>query len=190
MHQPLIRQIFCKGLVFSHTSSIARRTFSISKMVGIKQGDQIPSIDLYEDSPANKVNIGEICQGKKVVIFAVPGAYTPGCSRTHLPGYLEQSDALRAKGVSEIICVSVNDPFVMAAWGREHNAHGKVRMLADPQAQFAKEVDLCIDLPPLGGLRSKRYSMIVDDGVITQLNIEPDGTGLSCSLAGQIKIEK
>lgn len=172
---------------------------------------------MFEDSPANKVNIAELCAGKKVVIFAVPGAFTPGCSKvsfpknhassfqkrkvsnlfcflsfvkmkTHLPGYLEQSEALKTKGVSEIICISVNDPFVMSAWGKQNEAGGKVRMLADPVAAFTKEIDLAVDLPPLGGLRSKRYSMVVDNGIIKQLNVEPDNTGLSCSLANKLNV--
>lgn len=89
--------------------------------------------------------------------------------------------------MNEIICISVNDPFVMSAWGKEHGADGKVRMLADPSAAFVKAMDLTIDLPPLGGIRSKRFSMIVEDAKVLALNVEPDGTGLSCSLAQNIK---
>lgn len=109
-------------------------------------------------------------------------------TQTHLPGYLEEADKLKASGVSEIICVSVNDPFVLSAWGKEHKAEGKIRFLADPQATFTKQIDLAVDLPPLGGIRSKRYSMVIQDGVITQLNVEPDGTGLTCSLAPKLKV--
>lgn len=170
------------------TSVLFRRTFQTTKMVQIKVGDSVPNIDLYEDSPANKVNLAELCAGKKVVLFAVPGAYTPGCSKSHLPGYVGRADELKSGGVNEIVCVSVNDPFVMSAWGKEHNATGKIRLLADPTAAFTKNVDLGVDLPPLGGLRSKRYSMVVDNGVITQLNVEPDGTGLSCSLADKLNV--
>lgn len=95
---------------------------------------------------------------------------------------------MKASGIGEIVCVSVNDPFVLSAWGKEHNATGKIRMLADPAAAFTKKVDLAVDLPPLGGLRSKRYSMVVENGVVKQLNVEPDGTGLSCSLADKLKV--
>ncbi|XP_067009738.1 peroxiredoxin-5, mitochondrial [Anabrus simplex] len=154
----------------------------------IKVGEKIPSVDLFENNPTNKVNIAQLCAGKKVVIFAVPGAFTPGCSKTHLPGYVAQADEMKKKGVAEIICVSVNDPFVMEAWGTAHKTAGKVRMLADPNAAFTKAVDLQTDLPPLGGLRSKRYSMLVENGVVKELNVEPDGTGLSCSLADKIKL--
>lgn len=105
-----------------------------------------------------------------------------------MPGYVQKAGDLKSSGVSEIVCVSVNDPFVLSAWGKEHNVAGKVRMLADPSAAFTKLVDLAVDLPPLGGLRSKRYSMIVEDGVVKQLNVEPDGTGLSCSLADKLKV--
>lgn len=88
----------------------------------------MPAVDLFEDSPANKVNLCELGAGKKVVLFAVPGAFTPGCSKTHLPGYVQNADKLKSEGVSEILCVSVNDPYVMAAWGAQHNTKGKVFM--------------------------------------------------------------
>uniref|UniRef100_A0A6B2E6T9 Peroxiredoxin-5 n=1 Tax=Phlebotomus kandelakii TaxID=1109342 RepID=A0A6B2E6T9_9DIPT len=165
------------------------RAFSTSKMVQIKEGDKLPSADLFEDSPANKVNTTDLCRGKKVILFAVPGAFTPGCSKTHLPGYVDKADDLKGQGVSEIVCVSVNDPFVMSAWGKDHSAAGKVRMLADPSGVFTKAMDLGVDLPPLGGFRSKRYSMVVEDGTVKSLNVEPDGTGLTCSLADKLKLK-
>lgn len=101
---------------------------------------------------------------------------------------MDKADELKASGVGEIVCISVNDAFVVSAWGKAHNAGGKVRMLADPSAAYTKTVDLGVDLPPLGGLRSKRYSMVIDNGVVTQLNVEPDNTGLSCSLADKLKV--
>lgn len=120
----------------------------------------------------------------KVVLFGVPGAFTPGCSATHLPGYVAASAALKAAGASEIACVSVNDPFVMAAWGTAHGAGGKVRMLADTTGAFTKALGLDLDLTAaLGGVRSKRFSALVVDGVVKALNVEPDNTGLTCSLA-------
>lgn len=107
--------------------------------------------------------------------------------QTHLPGYVSSAEELKSKqGVDEIVCVSVNDPFVMSAWGKEHGAAGKVRLLADPAGGFTKALDVTIDLPPLGGVRSKRYSLVVENGKVTELNVEPDGTGLSCSLANNI----
>ncbi|KAK9870165.1 hypothetical protein WA026_006255 [Henosepilachna vigintioctopunctata] len=156
--------------------------------MSVKVGDTIPNIDLFEDNPTNKVNLAELAKGKKLILFAVPGAFTPGCSKTHLPGYLKKADDLKSKGVSEIVCVAVNDPFVMAAWGKDQNTKGKIRMLADPSAALAKKFGLTVDVPPLGGTRSKRYSMVVDDGKITSLQVEPDGTGLSCSLVESIKL--
>nr|CAD7590664.1 unnamed protein product [Timema genevievae] len=167
---------------------LLRRTFISSSSRMVKAGDRIPSVDLYEDNPTNKVNAADLFKGKKGILFAVPGAFTPGCSKTHLPGYVTKAEELKGKGIQEIVCVSVNDPFVMSAWGKEHGANGKVRMLADPSAAFAKALDLQVDLPPLGGVRSKRYSMVVEDGVIKTLNVEPDGTGLSCSLADKIPV--
>lgn len=104
-----------------------------------------------------------------------------------MPGYISDFDKFKAKGVDEIVCVSVNDPFVMAAWGKDQNADGKVRMLADTNGAFAKAVDLEKDLSgPLGNVRSQRFSMIVENGVIKNLNVEPDGTGLTCSLSNSI----
>lgn len=134
------------------------------------------------------MNIAQLSKGKKVVLFAVPGAFTPGCSKTHLPGYVEKADALKASGVAEIVCVSVNDPFVMAAWAKDQHTAGKVRMLADASGNFTKAVDLGLELPPLGGFRSKRYSMVIEDAVVTAINVEADGTGLSCSLADKLKV--
>jgi len=150
----------------------------------IKVGDKVPSVELFEGTPGNKVNIADACKGKKAVIFGVPGSFTPGCSKTHLPGYVEQADAIRGKGITEIICVSVNDPFVHSAWGEAHKADGKVKMLADPRAEFTKAIELDLDLTAvLGTVRSKRYAMLVDDGVVKAIDVEPDGTGLTCSLS-------
>lgn len=108
--------------------------------------------------------------------------------QTHLPGYVNKASELKTQGVDDIICVSVNDPFVMAAWAKDQNTGGKIRLLADPSAALAKALDLTVDIAPLGGIRSKRYSMVVENGKITSLQVEPDGTGLSCSLAESIKL--
>ncbi|NP_001040386.1 peroxiredoxin [Bombyx mori] len=177
--------------ITAFTNRASARALHISQlsMAPIKVGDQLPAADLFEDSPANKVNICELTAGKKVVLFAVPGAFTPGCSKTHLPGYVQNADKLKSDGVAEIVCVSVNDPYVMAAWGAQHNTKGKVRMLADPSGNFIKALDLGTNLPPLGGFRSKRFSMVIVDSKVQDLNVEPDGTGLSCSLADKIKVK-
>ncbi|KAK7076374.1 Peroxiredoxin-5, mitochondrial [Halocaridina rubra] len=151
--------------------------------MSIKVGDELPSVDLYEETPANAVNVHDISAGRKILVFAVPGAFTPGCSKTHLPGYVNQADDIKSKGISEIICISVNDPFVMTAWGEKQNVANKIRMLADTNAEFTKACGLDQDLAVLGGIRSKRYSMVVEDGKVAQLNVEPDGKGLTCSLA-------
>ena len=142
---------------------------------------------LFEDSPGGKVELAALCAGKKVVMFGVPGAFTPGCSKTHLPGYVAAAADLKAGGVDEIVCVSVNDPFVMEAWGKDQSAGGKVRMLADTTAELTKALELELDLSAvLGNVRCKRFSMVVEDGTVTKLNVEPDGTGLTCSLADKI----
>ncbi len=114
--------------------------------------------------------------GKTIAIFGLPGAFTPTCSAKHVPGYVEQADALKAAGVDEIWCVSVNDPFVMGAWARDQKTAGKVRMMADGSADFAKATGLTFDLTARGmGVRSQRYSMLVKDGVVKALNIEAPG---------------
>ena len=163
------------------------RNFHLSAMAPVAVGDQVPSVTLFEDSPGGKVELASLCAGKKVVIFGVPGAFTPGCSKTHLPGYVAAAEAMKAKGVEEIVCVSVNDPFVMEAWGKDQGAAGKVRMLADTCGDLTKALELELDLSAvLGSIRSKRFSMLVEDGKVTKLNVEPDGTGLTCSLAESI----
>ena len=151
----------------------------------IKVGDQLPEARLAEyvdvanetcSVGPNKVMVHEQTKGKKIVIFAVPGAFTPTCSEQHAPGYIQLADQLKAKGVDEIWCLSVNDPFVMGAWARQLNAAGKVRFIADGSGTFTKALGLEFDLTKGGlGVRSQRYSMLVEDGVVKQLNVEDSG---------------
>lgn len=161
----------------------------IAKMP-IQVGDQLPAVEVHEGEPGIKVSMEQLFKGKNGVLFAVPGAFTPGCSKTHLPGFVQQVGDLKSKGIQEVACISVNDAFVMAAWGKEHGTDGKIRMLADPTGAFTKAVDLLLDSDPivqaLGNKRSKRYAMLVEDGVVKKINVEPDGTGLTCSLASNI----
>jgi peroxiredoxin len=124
----------------------------------------------------NTFEVGQLTAGKTIALFALPGAYTPTCSAKHVPGYVAKAEALRAAGIDEIWCVSVNDAFVMGAWGRDQKTAGKVRMMADGSADFAKATGLTLDLTARGmGLRSNRYSMLVVDGVVKTLNIEAPG---------------
>jgi len=158
----------------------------------IAAGDAFPKgITLQEKNPGDNVELDALLAGKKVIVFGVPGAFTPGCSRTHLPGYITDSEKMRAAGIDEIICVSVNDAFVMQAWGEQQQAAGKVRMLADTTGELTRRLGLAIDLTgKLASVRSKRYSLLVEDGVVTQANVEPAEapTGLTCSLAAAIKL--
>jgi len=143
----------------------------------ISIGDKLPASDLMEMTKTgpSKISTSDMFAGKKIALFAVPGAYTPTCSAKHLPGFVGNLDALKAKGVDEIICLSVNDPFVMAAWGNAQEA-GEVRMVADPDAAFTKAMKLDFDASGAGlGVRSRRYSMLVENGVVTQLNLEETG---------------
>ncbi len=124
----------------------------------------------------NKFQVTDLTKGKTIAIFGVPGAFTPTCSVKHLPGYVQHAAALRAKGVDEIWCIAVNDAFVMGAWGREQHATGAVRMMADGNAAFSKALGLDADFSPHGmGTRSQRYSMLVENGVVRQLNLEEGG---------------
>jgi len=141
----------------------------------IKVGDKLPSVTLRYVGPdgVKAVTTEEFFGGKKVVLFAVPGAFTPACSQRHLPGFVERAADIKAKGVDEIACVAVNDAFVMGAWGREQKTEGKVRMLADGSGDLVRALGLELDLSKGGlGIRSQRYSMLVDNGVVKSLNIE------------------
>jgi len=151
----------------------------------IKVGDKLPSGNLQEfievegngcSVGPNSFDVQKSTAGKTVAIFGLPGAYTPTCSAKHVPGYVAKAAELQAAGVVEIWCVSVNDAFVMGAWGRDQKTSGKVRMMADGSAEFAKATGLTLDLSARGmGLRSNRYSMLVKDGIVQSLNIEAPG---------------
>ena len=145
----------------------------------IAVGDKIPSVELHvlgDDGPG-PISTDEIFAGKTVVLFGLPGAFTRTCSAKHLPGFIDHADALKAKGVDQIICISVNDAFVFGAWGRDRGTGDKVMMLADGSARFAKAAGLDIDMSEKGyGLRCRRFSMVVEDGIVKTLNIDAPGT--------------
>lgn len=151
----------------------------------IKIGDTLPAVTLTEyvevegngcSMGPNPVDVTQASAGKTIALFALPGAFTPTCSAKHIPGYLDKADEFKAAGIDEIWCLSVNDAFVMGAWGREQKAGGKVRMLADGSADFARATGLTLDLSARGmGLRSNRYSMLVKDGKVVNLNVEGPG---------------
>jgi len=153
----------------------------------VSVGDKVPSGTLAflgENGP-EAINTDDLFNGKKVVLFAVPGAFTPTCSEAHLPGFVANHDKIVAKGVDQVVCVSVNDPFVMGAWGKAQNAE-ELLMAADGSATWTQALGLQLDLVERGlGIRSKRYSMIVDDGVITHLNVD-EGPGMEVSSAEKI----
>ena len=146
--------------------------------MAIQVGDKVPAVNLRVLSPEGpkEVTSDELFSGKKVAFFAVPGAFTPTCSLRHLPGYVEKAAQLKAKGVDTIACVSVNDAFVMGAWGKDQKADGKVEMLADGSGDFTRAVGLELDATRNGlGKRSQRYSMLVDNGVVKALHVEAPG---------------
>jgi peroxiredoxin len=151
----------------------------------IKIGDTLPEGTLSEfvevETEAcalgpNTFNVQELVKGKKIAIFGLPGAFTPTCSAKHVPGYVQHADQFKAKGIDEIWCIAVNDAFVMGAWGREQQATGIVRMMGDGNAAYTKALGLDADFSKFGmGTRSQRYSLLVEDGVVTQLNVEQGG---------------
>jgi peroxiredoxin len=141
----------------------------------IKVGDKLPSVTLRQvtSEGPKEISTDEFFRGKKVALFAVPGAFTPACSQRHLPGYVEKATDIKAKGVDEVACVAVNDAAVMTAWGKDQRCEGKVSMLADGSGDLARALGLELDLTKMGlGIRSKRYSMLVDNGVVKSLNVE------------------
>jgi len=154
--------------------------------MAIKIGDTLPGGKLtealeYDEAagcPLNpqEVDIAGACKGRRIAIFALPGAYTPTCSAKHVPGFLAQHDALKARGVDEVWCVATNDAFVMGAWGRTQQVNGRIRMLADGNAAWARALGLDMDLSARGmGTRLQRFSMLVEDGVVKRLNVEAPG---------------
>jgi peroxiredoxin len=152
--------------------------------MAIEVGSPLPDATLYESlefgeacpvSPS-AVSVAEAARGKRIVIFGLPGAYTPTCSAQHVPGYLTNFDALKQKGVDEVWCVSVNDGYVMAAWGRDEKALGKIRFLGDGSADFATKLGLTRDLTAAGmGVRMQRFSLLVENGVVKRVNVEGPG---------------
>ena len=151
----------------------------------IKVGDSLPEVTLQEYSEVegngcsigpNPVKVKDATAGKTIALFGLPGAFTPTCSAKHVPSYLSNLDKLKAKGVDEVWCFSVNDPFVMGAWARDQKASGKIRFMGDGSAEYTKKLGLGLDLNARGmGMRCQRFSMLVDDGVVKSLNIEAPG---------------
>lgn len=157
----------------------------------IKIGDPLPSATLHEltaDGPKPST-VDELARGRRIVLFGLPGAFTPTCSARHVPGFIEQYAEFKEKGVDDIICVSVNDAYVMGAWSKSQGAGGKIRMLADGNAAFAKALGLDVDLSARGmGVRSQRYSLFADNGVVKALNVEQPGK-FEVSDAGTLLIQ-
>ncbi|KAK3799230.1 hypothetical protein RRG08_054357 [Elysia crispata] len=148
-------------------------------------GDTLPNVNLFENSPDNPIPASTLYEGKKGVLFAVVGAFTPGCTNTHIPDYISLYEKFKKEGYM-ISCVSVNDPFVMAAWGKSTGAEGKIRMLADPSGEFTKTLGMDIDCTKLlGGVRSHKYSLVIEDNKIQSVNVDPEFTGLQCLLCIQ-----
>lgn len=143
--------------------------------MSIRKDDRIPSVTLKKlgGDGLEDINTADYFKGKKIVLFGVPGAFTPACAQKHLPGYVSEADNIKSKGIDEIVCVAVNDPFVMQHWGETAQAGGKVTMLPDGNGEFTKALGLSFDGSGFGlGMRAKRFSMIVEDGVVTDIQVE------------------
>jgi glutaredoxin/glutathione-dependent peroxiredoxin len=185
----LARRVETKMVTIGLTVSQAGDSFAQSNQFGgnmaIKVGDRLPNGTLNEFIEVEKegctvgpntFKVEDMVKGKKIAIFGLPGAFTPTCSAKHVPSYVSNFDALKAKGVNEIWCISVNDAFVMGAWGRDQKARGKVRMMADGSADYVKKLGLENDLTARGmGMRAQRFSLLVDDGVVKAVNVEAPG---------------
>lgn len=157
--------------------------------MAINVGDRLPDVNLKQltSEGIKDVSIGELTRGKRAVVFAVPGAFTPTCSERHLPGFLESAEAIRAKGVDAIACVAVNDPFVLNAWDKANNVGGRVQILSDGNGEFTRAIGLELDGSGFGlGLRSQRYAMVVEDGVVKTLLVEEVPTQAETSSARAI----
>ncbi|XP_052097892.1 peroxiredoxin-5, mitochondrial-like [Mytilus californianus] len=173
--------------IFRSCNSVLQKhfTFCAQKYIfrSFKIGEKLPIVSVYEDTPDKKVNLQELFKNKRGVLFSVVGAFTPGCTKSHLPEYLENFDRFKEEGYDLICCISVNDPFVMSAWGKQVSAEGKITMLADPKAEFTKAMNMDLDCTKLlGNVRSKRYCLVIEDGIIKSIMTEPNHTGLACLL--------
>lgn len=170
-------------------SSRLRSSFMSSRAFSIKAGNPLPSVQVHEKSPKDAIDIRDVFGKGKGILVGVPGAFTPGCHMTHIPSFLKDFDSLKASGVKTIAVVAVNDAFVMNAWGESLQTGDKIRMLADPEGKLVKAMGLDFDgaAAVLGNARSKRFSAVIEDGKVKHIEVEPDNTGLTCSLAGNIK---
>ena len=161
--------------------------------MSIEPGTPVPNATLKQMTPdgIKDIELSTLMANRKIILFGLPGAYTPVCSTSHLPGYVAQAEALKAEGTAEIACISVNDPFVMSAWGEQHGVDGKVLMLCDPEAVFTRSIGMELDLKHIGlGERSQRYSMVVEDGVVREINVEKSifdhGASAAASLLAKV----
>ncbi|KAL6710552.1 hypothetical protein ACN47E_008600 [Coniothyrium glycines] len=167
------------------SSSASRRLFHATSPALVKVGDKLPHVDLVEGSPGNKVNLATEITGKGLII-GVPAAFSPACSENHIPGYINSA---KLKDAGKVFVVSVNDPFVMKAWGKTLDPSGSsgIRFLGDPSLSFTKALDLSFDGAKIfGGDRSKRYALVIEDGSIKEAHVEPDNTGLNVSAAEKV----
>ncbi|ELU07831.1 hypothetical protein CAPTEDRAFT_153829 [Capitella teleta] len=164
-------------------SRFARFFATNAKQKPIKVGDPLPNVRLYEGTPDQTVMTHDIFRGKKGVLFAVPGAFIPGCSRSHIPEYLGHCESYRKEGYEEVVCLSVNDPFVMDAWGHFVKSSDRIRMLSDMKCEFTNATNMQLDSASLlGNIRSRRYFLLINDNVVEYVSHEPEDTGLSCLL--------
>lgn len=155
----------------------------------IKVGEVLPSIPLKMLTPSGvkEIHLKERVKGKRVVLFAVPGAFTPTCSKIHLPSFVKQADAIKAKGIDEIICIAVNDPFVLDVWGKVTHAEGKITLLSDGNGEFTKAMGLTLDAQAHGlGLRSQRYVSLIEDGILKYIEVESQPTECTVTCAEEI----
>ncbi|CAO3701572.1 unnamed protein product [Rhizopus stolonifer] len=168
-------------------SLVQRRQFSNTRQLLIAEGDRIPNVQVQLKSPGETVMTQDLFKNKKSILIGVPGAFTPGCSKTHVPGYIEKAQELKSKGIDLVACTAVNDAFVMTAWGDSLKTGSAVTLLADSKGEFAKALDLDFDASgALGNHRNKRFAAIIKEGKVEKLFVEPDSTGLNVSLVDNV----
>lgn len=154
----------------------------------IQIGDGLPSGILFEKNPGMKIDVNELCEGKKVIIFGIVSPFSPECTSVHFRSYLYRYEDFKGKGIDEVICIAVCDVFVAKGFSKTQQEEEQIRVFADPDGVFTKKLGFEIDLPQFGGIKSKRYAMLVIDNIVQQLLIEPDGIGLKRTLAREIRI--
>lgn len=184
------RNFLIRGATKSLVNQVCLRSLCTFGPPVIRMGDCLPHCDLYEDFPNNTIQMHEFAKGKNLVIFGVNGAFAPTCTKTHLAAFLKVAPTMKKDGIHEIICLSVNDAYVMGAWAKACKTKGKIRMFADPTGTFTYYMGLGMNMATLGGYRAMRFTMVVVDNCVKEIHVERDGVSFSCTLPDYLCYKK